>query len=120
MQRPSRFRSILPSMPTRRRPGLGGARVLAAVAGIAAFVLVGNVQGAGQTVTDAAARAWHSIFGDHQQAELGSRMIVVLSSPSLADRIAAASSKPGAAQQRSWVADIEAEQDSFLASLRDR
>ena len=107
-------------MPTRRRPELARAWVLAAVAGVAAFMLVGNVQGAGQSVTDAAARAWHSIFGDHQQAELGSRMIVVLSSPSLADRIEAASSKPDAAQQRSWVADIEAEQDAFLASLRER
>jgi Subtilase family/PA domain len=107
-------------MPTRRRPELARAWVLAAVAGVAAFLLVGNVQGAGQSVTDAAARAWHSIFGNHQQAELGSRMIVVLSSPSLADRIEAASSKPDAAQQRSWMADIEAEQDAFLASLGER
>jgi subtilase family protein/PA domain-containing protein len=107
-------------MPTRRRPELARAWVLAAVAGIAAFMLVGSVQGAGQAVTGAAARTWHSIFGDHQQAELGSRMIVVLSSPSLADRIEAASSRPGAAQQRRWVGDIEAEQGAFLASLRER
>ncbi len=107
-------------MPTRRRPELARAWVLAAVAGVAAFVLVGNVSGARQGVTDAAAHAWRSIFGDRPQAELGSRTIVVLSSPSLADRIEAASGKPGAAQQRQWVADIEAEQDAFLASLRER
>lgn len=107
-------------MPTRRRPELARAWVLAAVAGVAASMLVGNVQGARQTVTDAAARAWHSVFGDRPQAELGSRMIVVLSSPSLADRMEAASGKVSGAKQREWVADIEAEQDAFLASLSDR
>ena len=107
-------------MPTRRRPELARAWVLAAVAGVAAFMLVGSVQGARQTVTDAAARAWHSIFGDRPQAELGSRMIVVLSSPSLADRLEAASGNVNAAKQRQWVADIGSEQDLFLASLRDR
>ena len=83
-------------------------------------MLVGNIQAARQTVTDAAGRAWHSIFGDRPQAEVGSRAIVVLSSPSLADRIEAASGKVGAAKQRQWVAEIEAEQDAFLASLRER
>jgi len=107
-------------MPTRRRPELARAWVLAAVAGVAAFMLVGNIQAARQTVTDAAGRAWHSIFGDRPQAEVGSRAIVVLSSPSLADRIEAASGKVGAAKQRQWVAEIEAEQDAFLASLRER
>ena len=107
-------------MPTRRRPELARAWVLAAVAGVAAFMLVGNVQGARQTVTDAAARAWSSIFGDRPQAQVGSRTIVVLSSPSLADRMEAAGGKVGAAKQRQWVADIEAEQDAFLASLRER
>ena len=107
-------------MPTRRRPELARAWVLAAVAGVAAFMLVGNIQAARQTVTDAAGRAWHSIFGDRPQAEVGSRAIVVLSSPSLADRIEAASGKVGAAKQRQWVVEIEAEQDAFLASLRER
>jgi len=83
-------------------------------------MLVSNVQGARQTVNGAAARAWHSIFGDRPQAEVGSRTIVVLSSPSLADRMEAAGGKVGAAKQRQWVADIEAEQDAFLASLRER
>jgi minor extracellular serine protease Vpr len=107
-------------MPTRRRPELARAWALAAVAGLAAFMLVGNVRGARHSVTDAAARAWHSVFGDRPQAELGSRMIVVLSSSSLADRMEAANGKAGAAQQRAWVEDIEAEQDAFVASLRER
>ena len=107
-------------MPTRRRPELARAWVLAAVAGVAAFMLVSNVQGARQTVNGAAARAWHSIFGDRPQAEVASRTIVVLSSPSLADRMEAAGGNVGAAKQRQWVADIEAEQDAFLASLRER
>jgi hypothetical protein len=107
-------------MPTRRRPELARASVLAAVATMAAFFLVGSVSGARDTITGAAARAWHSIFGNHAQADLGSRMIVVLSSPSLSDRIATASSKPRPAVQRRWNAEIEAEQESLLSSLRDR
>jgi hypothetical protein len=107
-------------MPTRRRPELARVWMLAAVAGVAAFALAGPVSGARQPVTDVVARAWHSIFGDHSQPEIGSRMIVVLSSPSLADRVEAASGRPGAAKQRRWSADIEAEQQAFLASLRDR
>ena len=107
-------------MPTRRRPELARVWMLAAVAGVAAFALAGNVSGAREGVTDAASRAWHSIFGDHSQPELGSRMIVVLSSPSLADRISEAGGKPGSAKQRRWSADIEAEQAAFIDSLRER
>src|SRR4029453_9825909 len=79
-----------------------------------------HVTGARESGPDAPAHAWRSIFGDRPQGELGSQRIVVLSSPSLADRIEAASKKPGAALQREWVADIEAEQEAFLASLRER
>jgi Subtilase family len=107
-------------MPTRRRPELARASVLAAVATVAAFLLVGSVQGARERIGGAASHAWHSIFGDRPQADLGSRMIVVLSSPSLADRIEAASGKPGPGLQRQWNAQIAAEQDAFLASLRQR
>src|SRR4051812_24815874 len=120
MPRPSPFRSILRSMPTRRRPELARASVLAAVATLAAFLVAGNVSGARDSVTGAASRAWHSVFGDRPEQELGSRMIVVLSSPSLADRMEAASGKPGPAKQRAWTADIETEQEAFLASLRER
>ncbi|HEY7002659.1 MAG TPA: S8 family serine peptidase [Gaiellaceae bacterium] len=107
-------------MPTRRRPEFARASVLAAVATVAAFLLVGNVQGSRDTITGAAAHAWRSVFGDRQQVDVGSRMIVVLSSPSLADRIEAAGSRPGTAMQRRWSAEIAAEQESFLASLRER
>jgi hypothetical protein len=47
-------------------------------------------------------------------------MIVVLSSPSLADRIAQAGGKLGAEKQRRWASDIEAEQAAFIDSLRER
>src|SRR3954452_7796492 len=120
MPRSSPFRSILPSMPTRRRPELARASVLAAVATLAVFLLAGNVSGARGTLTGAASLAWHSIFGDRPEQELGSRMIVVLSSPSLADRIQAAPGKPGPAKQRVWAADIETEQEAFLASVHER
>jgi hypothetical protein len=107
-------------MPTRRRPELARAFLLAVVATVAAFLLVGTVQGARNGVTGAATRAWHSIFGDRPHAELGSRMIVVLSSASLAERIEASTARPSLALQKQWNAEIRAEQDSFLASFRER
>ena len=50
----------------------------------------------------------------------GERGIVILSSPSVAERVAAASRPPSAAEEKQWVADIQALQQSLLAALRDR
>jgi subtilisin family serine protease len=108
-------------MRMRRRPELARPTTLAAIAVAASvFVFAGTVLGAGTPVGDAGARAWQSIFGGRPHADLGQRTIVVLSSPSLAERIAAASRPPGPVLQRRWTADIEAEQELLLASLRKR
>ncbi|MEO8289854.1 MAG: S8 family serine peptidase [Gaiellaceae bacterium] len=105
----------------RRRPELARPTLLAVVGvAAAALILVGTVQGAGESVAGAAGRAWQSIFGERPHADLGERMIVLLSSPPLADRIEAASSPPGRAEQRRWAADIEAEQQLLIGSLRER
>jgi subtilisin family serine protease len=47
-------------------------------------------------------------------------MIVVLASPSVAERAAVAASPPSAAEEKEWTADIQAMQASFLAALRQR
>jgi hypothetical protein len=94
---------------------------LAAVTAVASgLLLAGTVQGAGESAARAAARAWNSIFPDHPKTAAGKRMIVVLASPSVAERAAVASSPPTAVQEKQWTADIRAMQASFLSALRER
>jgi minor extracellular serine protease Vpr len=108
-------------MRMRRRPELARTTSLAAVAAAATILLLaGTVQGAGESVARVAARAWYSIFGERPAPTFGHRMIVVLSSPSVAERAAGLARKPTAAEQREWVADIEGTQQSVLAALRLR
>jgi subtilisin family serine protease len=105
----------------RRRPELARTMILAAVAAVAtALLLAGTVQGASETAARAAARAWHSVFPDRLKTETGERGIVILASPSVAERVAAASKRPSAADEKQWVADIQAMQQSVLVALRDR
>ena len=47
-------------------------------------------------------------------------MLVVLSSPSLADRIGSVEAEPTAEQQRRWNAEAEGAQQLLLAGLRER
>jgi Subtilase family len=95
-------------------------KTLAAVAAVLTLLLTaGAVQGAGESAARAAARAWHSVFPDRPRASFGERMIVVLSSPSVAER-AAASKRPTAADERQWVADIDGVRESLLAGLAER
>jgi subtilisin family serine protease len=106
----------------RRRDG-GRTTTLAALAFLAAgLALAGTVQGAGDTVASTAARAWHGVFGDRPKAatEQKQRVLVVLSSPSLADRMAAAGEAPTAKRQRAWAAEAEGAQELLLAGLRER
>jgi hypothetical protein len=95
-------------------------RMLAAVAAVLTLLLTaGTVQGAGESAVRAAARAWHSVFPDRPKASYGERVIVVLSSPSVAER-AAASKRPTAEDERQWVADIDGLRRSLLAGLAER
>jgi hypothetical protein len=47
-------------------------------------------------------------------------MIVVLASPSVAERVAAAGERPSGSEERQWTDDIGAMQSSFLAGLKGR
>jgi subtilisin family serine protease len=106
-----------------RRPEGRRTAALAALALLAtAFALAGTVEGAGDSLARTAARAWNGVFGDRPKPALESkqRVLVVLTSPSLADRMAAAEDEPTAAQQRQWNADAEGAQQLLLAGLRER
>jgi subtilisin family serine protease len=108
-------------MRMRRRPELARSTTLAAVAAVATVLLLaGTVQGASETAARAAARTWHSVFPDRPKTEAGERVIVVLSSPSVAERGVAAATQPSAAEEKQWVVDIQALQQSLLAALHDR
>ncbi len=99
------------------------AAALAALALVATLLaLAGTVEGAGDTLARTAARAWHGVFGDRPQPapEQRQRVLVVLSSPSLADRVAAAEETPSAEEQQEWTAEAEGAQQLLLAGLRER
>jgi subtilisin family serine protease len=108
-------------MRMRQRPRLARTATLGVVAAVATgIVLAGTVQGAGESAARVAARAWDSVFPDHPKTAAGKRMIVVLSSPPVAERVAAAPERPSAAQEKEWTDDVIAMQTSLLAALRER
>jgi minor extracellular serine protease Vpr len=106
------------------RPRVAGRPlVLAAAAAVAAAILAGTLQGAaGDGLPRTAARAWHAVFGDRPQAVLSGkqRVLVVLASPSLADRMAAAEEAPSPELQRRWTTEAEGAQRLLLTGLRKR
>ena len=104
-------------MPRRRNAAL------AAVAlGAALLALAGTVQGAGESPQRTAAGAWHAVFGDRPQPVRSGkqRVLVILASPSLADRMVAAEKPPDAELQRRWTAEAEGAQRLLLAGLGKR
>jgi subtilisin family serine protease len=106
-----------------RRPDVLRSTTLAVLALVAtALVLAGTVQGAGDSLTHTAARAWNAVFGDRpaEATDTRQRVLVVLSAPSLADRLAAEEKTPPARRQRRWTTEAEGAQQLFLAGLRKR
>ncbi|MGH2995567.1 MAG: S8 family serine peptidase, partial [Gaiellaceae bacterium] len=106
----------MPRRPDALRTTLlaGGALVTTVLA------LAGTVQGTGDPLQRAAARAWHSVFGDRARpAATERRVLVVLTAPSLADRVAAGEAVTPEDQRRSR-AQAAGAQRLLLAGLRER
>ena len=94
---------------------------LAAIAlSATALILVDPVRGAGEAVVRMTASAWRGVFPDRPKPALSQRVIVVLSSPSLADRTAASEEPLSPDEQKRLVAEAEAAQRVLLAQLRSR
>jgi subtilisin family serine protease len=73
---------------------------------------------AGHEQEDLAASAWRGLVGSpREQVAVGQRVIVVLKSPSLADRIAAAGGQATEAQQRRWTAAALAADNLLITRL---
>jgi subtilisin family serine protease len=105
-------------MRLRRReaPQLG---VLGALALTATLLSVAAGAGStGREQTDLAGSAWRGLVGSpREQVAVGQRVIVVLNSPSLSDRVAAAGGQATEAQQRQWTASALAADNLLIARL---
>lgn len=65
-----------------------------------------------------AAEPWRSAFQERPRVPASERVIVVLSFPSLADRVHTAPTPPGEAMQRRWVEEAEESQRALVRALR--
>src|SRR5262245_13427818 len=105
-------------MRLRRReaPQLG---VLGAIALAAALLTVAaGAGGASHEEAQPDASAWRGLVGaPRQQVAVGQRVIVVLNSPSLADRVAAVGGEATEAQQRRWTAAAFAADNLLISRL---
>ena len=105
-------------MRLRRReaPQLG---VLGALAVTATLLSVAAGAGStGREHEDLAGSAWRGLVGSpREQVAVGQRVIVVLNSPSLSDRVAAAGGQATEAQQRQWTASALAADNLLIARL---
>jgi minor extracellular serine protease Vpr len=92
---------------------LGGVALAATLLSVAA-----GAGGPGHDGLRVAASAWRGLVGTpREQVAVGQRVIVVLKSPSLADRVAAAGGTATEAQQRQWTAAALAANHQLIASL---
>src|SRR6266516_2056349 len=121
MSRPSRILVTLPWMrtPRLRSDGHTGPLTLLAIAATLALVAAGS-QTAGQaTPTSAAtsASSWRGLVGSRPRVTVGQRVIVVLKTPSLAQRVAAAGGRATDRHERSWSTAVVASQRLLIARL---
>src|ERR687898_1021994 len=91
---------------------LGGVTVAAAVVSVA----VATEVGAPETRVERA--SWSGLVGGPRpEVPVGQRMIVVLRTPSLAERVAAAGGRASEANQRRWHTAAQAAQRQLIARL---
>ena len=100
-------------MHMRRRPSLG-IPVLAAIAAAAAFAATHDER---RIPTYSEATTWRGLVGEaHPQVTLGQRRVVVLRTPSVAQRLAKAKFATEQ-QERAWAAEAYAAQQQVLINL---
>jgi len=106
-------------MPTHRRAEASHALLLALVAAAATAVLLATGgQSAGQRPSPlTSAAGWRGLVGSRPRVALGDRVIVVLKTPSLAQRVAAAGGIVGTPQERTWTSATLAAQKLLISRL---
>ena len=93
---------------------------MAALAVVAALLAAAGGRGAEvpRTTADPGAAGWRGfVDGERGTVAIGQRMIVVLDSPSLSDRVAEAGGRASENDQRSWAAAALASQKQVAARL---
>jgi minor extracellular serine protease Vpr len=105
-------------MRTRRaEPGYALLLALVAIAATAVLLTTGG-QGKSQSPTPVeAAAAWRGLVGSRPRVALGQRVIVVLRTPSLAQRVAAAGGIVGTRRERAWTNATIAAQKLLISRL---
>ena len=92
--------------------------LLVIVALVAPGVTVAVVTEVGQPRTQASRASWRGLVGGPRpEVAVGQRMIVVLRTPSLADRVDAAGGRASEADQRRWQSAAQAAQQQLIARL---
>jgi subtilisin family serine protease len=94
------------------------ALLLALVAAAAtAVLLVTGEKSAGQLPSPATSADWRGLVGSRAHVNLGDRVIVVLKTPSLAQRVAAAGGIVGTARERIWTRATVSAQKLLISRL---
>src|SRR5690242_5091987 len=101
-----------------RRAEPGHALLLALVAAAAtAVLLVTGEKSAGQLPSPVTSADWRGLVGSRPRVSLGDRVIVVLKTPSLAQRVAAAGGIVGTARERTWTRATVSAQKLLISRL---
>jgi subtilisin family serine protease len=102
-----------------RPPAEGNALLLALVAAAATAVLLATGgQSAGRTPSPlTSAAGWRGLVGSRPHVALGNRVIVILKTPSLAQRVAAAGGIVGTRKERAWTSSTLASQKLLISRL---
>ncbi len=101
-----------------RRADLGRLAPLALFAMVALILFVGAGGTDSRTRTlSSSASAWRGLVGQRPPVSVGQRTIVVLKSPSLAQRVAQVGGRASDSQERTWTAAAVAAQRQVLATL---
>src|SRR5581483_3417255 len=90
--------------------------VLAAAA-TAALLAAGGENAAAPSLAASSAQSWRGLVGSRPRVSLGQRVIVVLKTPSLGERVAAAGGAVDIEQEQAWTKVVLSEQRLLLARL---
>jgi hypothetical protein len=88
-----------------------------AVAATAAILATGGKSAAPPSVASASAESWQGLVGSRPRVEIGQRVIVVLRTPSLGQRVAAAGGAVDIEQEQAWTKVVQSAQRLLVSRL---
>ncbi len=88
-----------------------------AVAATAAILATGGKSSEAPSVSSASAQSWQGLVGSRPRVETGQRVIVVLRTPSLGQRVAAAGGAVDIEQEQAWTRVVQSAQRLLVSRL---